>query len=390
MSELGLTAQQDVSINDLVDYRDQGFSVLRSAHVGNLSPYNLSLADAGIPILAVDHNITGVDTTYFPEAIMVGGNKTVVAELGLLTCRAVVDGVPLDDLHLAAAKAATEGVTIFTNTEYVRRNELISGEVLLIAARVMPELFRRVVQPDGTVRHSSSSAGLAEAGKCMQLLDDPRSEQVASLIPNEVDIILNFVIEALESERDVQFHVSGPAMVKYIGSILPTLQKLYGVLAEQASFGTRLPEVLRVELVPALDARFAVTRDKAASLDTLLEEFDQLKLEQVKMNAKRKHFFASEMSKDGELRAEFLSSIRALETANSAGFLNTLGESPIVPQLLVDAGNDSDNIGFVTQYDVVAVGGLYVAAQNRELSFRELSGITRNLRKILSNSGGQS
>lgn len=50
---LEIITEPNVSIDDLVAVQATGVSVVRSAHVGNLAPYNLSLAAAGIPILSV-------------------------------------------------------------------------------------------------------------------------------------------------------------------------------------------------------------------------------------------------------------------------------------------------------------------------------------------------
>ncbi|MCW1907885.1 MAG: hypothetical protein KIH63_000915 [Candidatus Saccharibacteria bacterium] len=381
----------DVSIADLSARMAEGYSVVRSAHVGNLRPYNLTLAAAGIPILAVDHTITGVDTSYFPELVLNRSQSEQVSGLGVIVSRAAAQQTTVthdatrpvqfvDELHIAAVEAAIPGAKMFSNTEYLRTHETISAEIIQLALERQPELFRRVVNSDGIAQNRASEArALAQSGRVLQLLDDPRSPEAAALVPNAVDIAINFVIEALDTERETIFHLSGPDMVRYIGTLTDTLDALYASIRSETSFGSRLPPQLDVQLVPSAHAKFATTTAQQPVLDQLLAAAEEQTAMLAETHDRRREFFSSPASQDPEARTQTLAGFKATEAAVEAQLAIARDN---LPELMPAQGST----GYVTQYDVLAEGGLYVPDVNLQLTMTQLNILDRQISRARSNS----
>ncbi|HVX23889.1 MAG TPA: hypothetical protein VG992_00905 [Candidatus Saccharimonadales bacterium] len=396
-NSIQIIVDDSVSINDLLQKQAEGFSVMRSAHVGNLQPYNLSLAAAGIPMLLVDHNLTGkldpdmkgVDRSYFPEAVKTQAGNQLIAAPGRLACRALVEqpvslgittaGPFVDQLHIAAIRHAIPKADIVTNTEYLRRNEAVAGEIIRLATEVLPRSFGRMVSEDGSVATTFNAAASAQVSGVLQLSDDPRAEKRAALVPNDVDILTNFVIEALKTERTTQFHLSGMDMVTYLvnekNGILANVNRLYDAVRERTSFGARLPRKLKVHLVPSFAARFATTTQRATQLDQLLTALDEAEAGKAELVARKKAFFTSEQVRNRALRESFEGRARADQTALIDTVITTANE---LPELFTPPRTP----GFVTQYDVLREGGLFVPPCNQQLSMGQLASRAKLLTDI--------
>jgi len=387
-SPLVITENRDVSIEQLVALHGQGTSVMRSAHIGNLRPYNQVLAVNGIPMLLVDHNVTGVDRNYFPELRIEGGVSTQIAPLGALSCKLSVDGVSLPDTHINGILSAFPDASVFTNTDYVRQNESVSGEIIAIAAATQPDLFMRLAQSDGSVIRVNRTLAdrISEIG-IMQLQDDPTESRTGIMLPNEVDIVLNFVVEALRTGLETQYHLSGPDMVQYLadkkGSPSEVKQRVFRLFEDvksNASFGGQLPRTTEVMLVPTTPARFATTAQQAPGLknlvDTILDSERLLALSTLKEERAecaraatcRDDAFRSLMSDFDRRELELLSPVGVAAT----GF----------PDLFAE--DKSPN--FSSQYDVTTENPLFVPPQILGLTMRELDGmfleITKTLKRI--------
>lgn len=378
--QLEIIKSPEISINDLMRYRELGFSALRSAHVGNFSPYNLTIADAGIPILCVDHNITGIDRNYMPESINTQTAVETIAPIGQLTCRTLVGETAnssyLDDLHQQSVRQAVANAEIFTNTEYLRRNEPVVGEIVRLALAESPAVFNRLVLSSGRTCRQPDAATMVESRGIMQLNDDPRAEKAAVLMPNILDMMANFIIEALESGEAVQYHLSGPDFVKYIDGLLPDLQRLYDCIKRRASFGPRLPARLTVRMVPTAEARFATTDARRPLLDDALAAVRAADEEIAVNQPARKAFFTSTVAKEPAARKAFVAELRTRETALEREAAEKLA---LLPELFIDPGTP----GFITQYDAANEGGLYAAPINREASMADLASLTSRMKRLL-------
>jgi hypothetical protein len=390
-SQLEIIRDDTVSLSDLSRLRAGGVSVMRSAHVGNASQYNLAMAATGIPMLLVDHTITGVDRNYFPEYLNTQQANRLVAKAGQLSCRALVESVPapfedlgdsiyVDELHVAGLRRAIPGADVFTNTDYLRRNEQVAVEIIQLAGNKFPELFSRVVLRDGTVdRRPDAADSLTRLG-VLQLSDDPRAAAARVLVPNEVDIITNFVIEAVTSGEAVQYHVSGPDMIRYAlenkDCIYPTLQRLYAAVREGVSYRSQLPPQLQVRLVPGTEARYVTTHARRQSMDDLLFSVTRAAAEADSLNNSKKQFFQSVEAKDSAKRSAYLVTANGKrrqidgEVAERLRAIPELQTPPRAP-------------GYLTQYDALLEGGVYVPTITKETSMAGLAGISGFLAQAL-------
>src|SRR5690606_26106525 len=141
--------------------------------------YNQVLANAGVTMLLVDHNVTGIDSNYVPEAIIAGGQATLLTEEGQLSMRTKVtnpandEPTYLDQLHSSSLMQAFPATEIFTNTNYLRDNVAMAGEIVAICSKEMPELFRRGIQKDETTTSNLRTQRSVDAENVLQLTDDP-------------------------------------------------------------------------------------------------------------------------------------------------------------------------------------------------------------------------
>jgi len=367
MAEISLQITDTESLSSLAERQQQGFSVMRSAHIGNARAYNLAFANAGVSMLLVDHNVTGVDKNYCPESIIKDGKRWPIAELGQLSFRALVtEGSNkryVDEFHSEGLRTAFPDTSIETNTSYLRRNESLVGEITRCAVASMPELFQRFVETDeaATSKDPITASRLAEQGKIIQLADDPRYERGA-LLPNEVDILANFVIELIASGRSEQYHVSGPDMVKYMTrpkskddprTPLQIINTLYSELCLRSPLGLQFPDALTVKLIPGSAAKFATTTKRSDNLDNLLAAIADTKDELITLNKARGAFFKTKESKDKMARQSFIAASNNTREQIASAFRQVADQCE---DLFVDA----TSAPFMSQYDVIDEGGLYV------------------------------
>ncbi len=383
--QLSIAIDDSISLEELQAKQAEGFSVLRSAHVGNFMPYNSTIADMGIPMLLVDHTITGVDSTYVPEAFIAGGNIDTVAAVGTLVSRTVIEhtGEFLDDAHVSRTRNIFPETAMSTYTEYLRDNEQIAGEIITIAGQEFPELFKRRLLPDGSVESfrresfGNFAEDLADVG-ILQLADDPRTTKEGILIPNEVNIVANFVIEALKTQQEKQYHLSGPAMVEYITNkdkrrLLPAI---YQTVVERASFSSVLPPRVDVSLVPSANAIFATRPSESSNLEAIIEAVLHHQVDLAGIAAERKVFFTDPSITKDEKRSESITFDERVKALSKVLGCNIAAFG--AAELFRSVTN-----GQVTQYDIPQAGGLFIALENRTLPMSELAKMGNAIRKLV-------
>ncbi len=385
---LEIIPQPNLSLNDLAREMESGVSVLRSAHVGNARAYNLSVASIGIPMLLVDHNMVaqfpgdGGDNNYLPGSVVtrneimplkvnrVGGLALQTEMIDAKGQKATVAGFHVDSLQ-----AAFPDTPIFTNTDYLRQNENIAGEVVSTITQFMPELLRSMVEADGNVRrlpkNSRGYATLLPTHGILQLNDDPTKER-GVLMPNEADIVINFIVEAINSGRQRQIHLSGPDMQNYVfeAENLNCLKRLYELIKVETSFGKKLPENLSVEIVPANHASFATTRQR---LPAALRIFEVLRYEQL-INERKAQVMRT--STDADSRKQAIAEFTAVK--------------PSMTKLLIEAARDakeffvdSRDAPFLSQYDLDdRSGGLKMPVENQTMTMEQLRILGKRLREL--------
>jgi hypothetical protein len=386
---ININLEPNLSLCDIKAQMEQGVSVMRSAHVGNARAYNLAIAELGIPMLLVDHNIVvqtpdqAGDKNYLPGSIVTRESiePLELSTIGGLALKTEVqfNGTPkqhVDELHVASLKAAFPDTEIFTNTEYLRNNESVVGEIIPISLDLRPDLFKRIAEDDGTVRQNDGAAKLVQTYGVLQLNDDPRTER-GVLVPNEVDILINFVIEALETERDTQIHLSGPDMQNYMKdeNKQAILNTLYAAVRTRTSFGPKLPEEIDVKLVPTDNARFVTTEDRSPMLQQIFEV----------IRSKRKHatnkstFFNSPESENKAARSNFLQESKQIEQEldqELCAVVHRFDELFVGPK----------EAPYLSQYDLLGENSIFMPEENTTLTMASLSKIMKMLQKFRENS----
>lgn len=380
MEQITITRNDQVSIDDLVALKESGVSVIRSAHVGNLSPYNLALAAAGIEVLSVDHNITGVDSTYVPEAVLRDGQSTTIARSGVVVCKATLDSASdtyLDDYHIGAVNELLPSATLTTNSAYLKMAEAVTSEIVDLTLLSHPHLYNRIVNSDGSTARDNQAARLVAVYGIMQLQDDVKAETPSVMLPLMVDIVANFIIEALRSDQSEQYHLSGPAMVHYIQEKpkLQLLNDLYRSVKKHASFSDKLPDMLAVHLIPSTAARFVTTMKRGHLLDRLIEAYHDHQVGMSMLAGQRKTFFVTEKP-DKPAIVNYNASENEQKNELSQAVAEKLAD---IPEILATPPEDRS---FVSQYDALSEGGLYSAPINSSLSMAQLQKMYKDLKAI--------
>ncbi len=382
--QITIIKDNTVSIEDLATAQAAGTSVLRSAHVGNLSAYNLGLATEFL-LLLVDHNQTGVDQTYQPENLVsTEGTTELTATRGTVSLRTYVDNIPneaqdvfgsagyLDQLHIGTLQRAIGGATITTCTDYLRANEAVAGEVVSAALQAAPEQFSRIVRPDGRVEKYDALA-LARSKGVLALRDDPRAPEAVAMMPNTATIATNFIVEALRSGSAMQYHLSGPDMINYATQpdFQAALSALYQRVVRTASFGRQLPRELTVRIVKATPAKFVTTSgDRQQELADIFAHLNEV----GSVAAEKALFFKTDLARQADIKDAVL----AVQSDRQRSMEIKVAEQLAgLPELLLDPGAK----GMLTQYDVLR-DGLYIPEANRTRSMSELESLAKRLATI--------
>lgn len=382
--ELTIETDQNLTLSDLLQKQQEGFSVMRSAHVGNARIYNQVLANAGIKMLLVDHNITGKDANYVPGSIVTQYGAEQFAPNGVLSMRTEVScpitGTDryIDEIHQASLATAFSDAEVLTNTVYVQSNESIVSEVIDIFSVEMPELFTRYVETDQQRTGEGTGRFKVTASNMLQLQDNPRKDG-GILIPNDVDIISNFVVEALATGQDMQYHISGPDMINYTAEERnrQRLQRMYELLGK-TSFGAQLPPELTVVMPRGTDLWLAAPLSFRSHIDALLSSAEACDAFNDAARGARAEFFASENSKDPDQKQAFLN----VQNEKRQSLEQVLQQAVYeMPNILVD----ERTAPYISQYDTLQAGGLYVPRLTAELSFSELALLRKKIRKMQGN-----
>lgn len=381
---LVLETAWDLSINDLLTEQAAGRSVLRTPHVGNMPVHNMALLDAGIPAWLVDYAVADKDPDYRAETVLQDGESTDIAcAEGRLTCRAKTEEgteVWLDKYHLAGLTEALPNAHLETYTDYVRRHETVAGETFSILARQFPDSFTHQVTADG-LRMRTAAKEDVHSQDIMQLADDHRSGE-ALLPSNTHNLLATFVIEALESGADIQYHVSGSSLFKYAfaNRTAEQLDRMYRTVRAEATFGAKLPRALQVMIVPARAAVWATTDHRRESMDALIAATEEHREGVELLEAERRSVFGPEGT--AAMKEAFLSQVKERRHEIHLELLEVLCEQP---EVIADRATDA----FVTQYDVADEGGLYVAEQNRTMTMRDLAQLHIVLHDVAKSKSGR-
>lgn len=269
----------DVSLHGLIKLQSLGYFVARSSHIGNHFLSNLVLLAVGVKSLLFDRNLFQKDHNNRP-GVVVYGNR--VESLGY-THGLVPFGGRAVTTHLSALCQLYPGLWQ-TEAEYFLKHREVVEKMFCLMAERMPQVFDRYLCTCGDVhktvmfagfrvaecsvcgRHSFSQSELAESAmglvESIALAEQGHKPICRSgiLWSLPLHMVLESVLNVLDSGRDEVYQISGPDMIRYTRNHawLEEIRHVWGVLQNHGPrFGLNLPSQVAVHIVPTADVRFS-------------------------------------------------------------------------------------------------------------------------------------
>jgi len=351
-------------------------SIKRSAHIGNMFGADLILASLGMNMLLVDANYGERDRLYFPHLMV--DELTEPVQIACPRTLSLVNtvnlGTPLNDACISSIVSAFGNTTVQSDSQFVGSNK---QTVEQIVSELLPQFasqFTRTISSKGMPQDIFSLPGNVE--DVLLLGSDPTK---GAIIPNVMNILIDFVTEAINLGTDKITHISGPTMVKYINGIMPLMNAMYSVLVEA---GMKLPEVLNVKLVPAAGVRFVVAASQTDDMEELLSLQADYRRVSSDVACAKKTLASSGVNAS---KAEFDTVCVPQKTAQTRLVLK-LGS---LPQLFFVGTPESNTPNYTSQYSAIRNGangtpgaGLYIPARVTERPISEVTAEFKQLEQI--------
>ncbi len=354
-----ISRRDDLSLADLQRLDREGHSVMKSPHPGNVYLNNLAVAHLGIRMLFHDRTFGRADKNFHPHKVIRGGESETIADPDVMMTHACVlqpsrlmngyfpVGERVAVCHLNALAEAVPGTRMELYTDYLRVREDLVLEILRRGSEgpiEYPHGWRRVVDEKGRIHERRTPSHWREIEEIG--IYGLHGKSAGWIMPNVFNILVDGVIETTEFATSDIYHLSGPDMICYIKQLEDTLNTIYERLVT-SNMGVR--EHICFHIVPAAPMRLATTIDRSQALDALVKLYLEI---------------ADENRSAGvEIReAETVSLVqkrRAIEkwAAIRKGFRTRLVEAAQqCPEIFYEIASGS----FVSQYDVLERGGVYV------------------------------
>lgn len=318
-------------------------SVKRSAHVGNMFGADLILTSMGMDTLLVDANYGDRDKLYFPHLIVDESNQPqeIACPRTLSLVNATYDGTSLGAQCTRSIEMAFGNTVVYTDEEFVQSNRCAVETIVSVLLKDYGALFTRTVdstgKPRDLVERPASIEDVFLLGEC---------PAKGALIPNAMNILIDFVVEAMKYGTSGITHISGPTMVRYIGGIMPQMNAMYSLLVAS---GLPLPEKLNVRLVPAAGVKFVISAARSDALNEIISTIASLEsITAVTKIAKK------ELALSGKkpVKADF-DAITAPEKAVKSG-LKALALD--APELFYTASPEANTPTYTSQYSAIRCG----------------------------------
>ena len=248
----------------LSENNDPDKSIKRSAHVGNMYGADLILASLGMNMLLVDANYGERDKLYYPHLRVDEAStpEVIACSRKLSLVNTTAEGIPLNEASIGSLNSAFGNTSVVADSDFVGANRQVVEQIV---ATLLPEFasqFTRVLTSTGIPENILL---LPKTVNDVLLLGNDTSK--GAILPNVLNILIDFVVEAINYQTDQITHISGPTMVLYINKIMPQMNAMYAKLVQS---GINLPEILKVRLVPAAGVRFVVAASQASDMEELL------------------------------------------------------------------------------------------------------------------------
>ncbi len=295
-----ITVENTLSLQDLASLDAQGYSVVRSSHVGNQYPSNLAWIQEGGRAVWYDRTLASRDNNYYPHLHVASGEShSLYGTHDQLTTHAVVETPPpgYEDLagesatsfHLQGLARAYPLANVLPYEGYLLKNQPEAAEILDILHRGgFRHYFNRFVHSDG---HVEDVSAIPDAPRHLTVGEHADSDRVGFIPANEVNVALFGVLEALRSGRTTQYHLSGPDMIGYAAKMQPELSAMYATVRRAASFRAELPDHIHMKVVPSAAARFLVRHSDGEALDALFDTHGDMAVTEDMISAEAADYF---------------------------------------------------------------------------------------------------
>jgi hypothetical protein len=357
----------------LTENQDPNISIKRSAHVGNMFGADLILASLGMNMLLVDANYGERDKLYYPQ-FKVDEEKAleqIACPRTLSLANTTYAGQPLNSVSIASLADAFGNTSVVSDSQFVGNNGAIVEQIISTLLPQYSSQFTRSVASNGIPQEVIR---LPKTIDDILLLGDDKS--TGAIIPNVMNILIDFVTEAINYQTSFITHISGPTMVSYISEIMPLMNAMYEKLVNSS---LNLPNILTVRLVPAAGVRFVVAASQAEDMDELLS----LQAEYVQVlsdvSVAKKTLATSNVK---ATKSQFDQIVVPQKTIQEA-IKRKLGS---LPQLFYVASPVSNTPSYTSQYSALRNGadgipgaGLYIPARVIE---RPISQITAEFKQL--------
>jgi hypothetical protein len=357
--EFKVEIRSDKSLNQILAYQDEGGSVTRTPHVGNQSLAHMLYYQSGGMGLLYDRTYGGRDYRFSPDGIIANGTYTQIADSQTLMTHAqttgdfntlpypVSQGVSVAALHTDALREAIPQANVVHFSRYFEDSASVVYAIARAAYSAAPHLWTRYATRNGTEQQVQVED--AQVLDRLGLLGVTELDR-GLILPNQVNIIANAVIEALRVNSEV-IHLSGPDMFKYIKDISEEIDYLYGHVRRGLLQHTDivLPDTLRFRLYPVDKLRFATLPSRKAVLDSMIDTYVQYR----ELEDNRNTFMRSNPSK--EERDAYIQNFTLRKGEHLTAMIAAVQACP-------EVFFDTKQKNYFTHYDLLASGeqGLYV------------------------------
>jgi hypothetical protein len=270
-----LRVRDDLSVDDITRLA-QSHVVRVTPHVGNWTPARLVLPTLGLSILCVDHTIANRDINAHPHLIIKGGEKRAICKhVDRLTTHAYVTealpnygiGTSLTEVHVGAMRKLFPTADIKTHSEHLKEEREITLAVLEEAMGLSRSMvWWRKVDCDGLVRQFRKKELPRTWAEYAHDIFPLTNEKEGWLVHNRIAILMDVVLQSRLGTESEIYHLSGPDMVRYLGSEIESLSRLYDRVRTRLG----LPQgTITFNLVPFASFRFATRQSQADACEKL-------------------------------------------------------------------------------------------------------------------------
>lgn len=271
--------RDDLTVHDIRELASTRL-VEVTPHVGNWTPARLVQPTLGVYILCVDHTIGSKDRNAHPHLLIQGGHARTLSQHAdkLTTHNHVTErasrrhrvGTSLSEVHVGAIRRLHPSAHIATHTEHLREHRELTLAVLELVTELSPSYaWWRSVDTEGGVTNFKSKHLPRTWREYRDTIFSLSCETHGWLVHNRIAILMDVIQQSRGGVESEIFHLSGPDMVRYLGSEIEVISRMYDYV--RARMGLKQSDVT-INLIPFANFRFATRSSQAWAAQALCEE----------------------------------------------------------------------------------------------------------------------